>query len=111
MGISQTEDGKFPSPIEGIVHRGLVYSVAERGSVWLGHGIRGVRVQEEVPGEGRSHSKESELFFAGGHWDPLKERSDTGQGPGLIIPCSKRPFEDRSSVFMCVESICHQHAD
>lgn len=57
--------GEFLSPMEGIVHRGLgrgkCILVAERGSVWLGHGIRGDKVQEEAPEEGRSHGKESEL--------------------------------------------------
>lgn len=55
MGISQTEAGEFLSPIEGTVHRGMgrgrCILVAERGSVWLGLGIRGDRVEKRLRGK------------------------------------------------------------
>lgn len=55
MGISQTEAGEFSSPIEGIVHRGLwrgrCILMAERGSMWLGHGILGDRVKKRLRGK------------------------------------------------------------
>lgn len=44
---------------------GRCVQVAERGSVWLGRGVRGDRVQEEAPGEGRGHGKDCELQLSG----------------------------------------------
>lgn len=65
MGISQAEAGESSSPVKGTVCRGLgrgeVFSCCRKRLSVAGHGVRGDRVQEEPPGEGRSHGQEPQL--------------------------------------------------